>query len=69
MFVNHLSKAAHTPECARAKTMSCAATITITFLLFIKKGSANGQWPLGSWCHIHPEAKTEKSKDILDMET
>lgn len=42
-------KAAHTPECARAKRMSCAATISITFVLFIKNGNTGKPCPLGSW--------------------
>lgn len=43
-----LLKAAQTPEWASAKTMSRAATISITLVRFIKKGNATKQYPLGS---------------------
>lgn len=41
--------AAQTPDCARAKTISRAATISIIFDLFLRKGSTMAQCPLGSW--------------------
>lgn len=43
-----LLKAAQTPEWAKAKTMSRAATISMTLALFIKKGKTGELWPFGS---------------------
>lgn len=43
-----LLKAAQTPECARANTMSRAATISITLVLFIRKDNTGEECPLGS---------------------
>lgn len=41
-------KAAQTPDCARANTMSRAATISIIFDLFLRNGRTMEQWPFGS---------------------
>lgn len=41
-------KAAQTPDRARAKTISCAATISIILDLFFRKGSVMAQCSLGS---------------------
>ena len=41
--------AAQTPDCTRAKTISWAETISITFDRFFRKGSTIEECPFGSW--------------------
>lgn len=48
MLILPLLNAAQTPDCARAKTISRAATISIIFDLFLRNGNTMVEGPLGS---------------------